>query len=598
MSNVMSMKGIRNHVSRNGFDLSRRNLFTAKAGELLPVMVQEVIPGDKFKIKQQWFTRTVPVKTPAYTRIREYYDYFFVPTRLLWRNFDNMVTGTDNPMFAKSLTSNIGSPSSHPFFSSRQVLEYLRAIKPDGTSVSSNTFDLNLLPRWSQSCKLLSYLGYGNYIDYFQKDTSSSLNVNMKLNPFPLLAYQKVYQDFYRNSQWENARPELYNLDYLTDAPLRIDISGLSNSKITDNFFDIRYCDWQKDLFTGILPKSQFGDSSVINLLSSYNNDIDLSYVKFANLVSDPPEDGRSPLSVQISSSKVLGDLQVQNGHSFVSVKSISGKLPSVDLSVLALRQAEALQRRNEITQANRYDYASQTRAHWNVDVPDVRSSVCTYLGGNVGNISIGEVVNTNLSGSDSDANIAGKGVGDGQGDIDFTAKEHGILLCIYHALPLLDWSCVGVRALNLKCESSDYAIPEFDNIGMQQLPLVQLTNSPYAYSSLSDSKTAFMGYAPRYFDYKTALDEVHGAFTTTLKDWTACVTEEYLVSRIFDSSVTGGNGVDYRFFKVNPTVLFYIFGIQFSGRTDDTLAYDQFMINTYFDIKAVRNLDYNGLPY
>ena len=62
MANIMEMKSIRNKSSRNGFDLSFKRNFTAKTGELLPIMCKEVIPGDTF-------TRTMPVNTAAYARV-------------------------------------------------------------------------------------------------------------------------------------------------------------------------------------------------------------------------------------------------------------------------------------------------------------------------------------------------------------------------------------------------------------------------------------------------------------------------------------------------------------------------------------------------
>ena len=71
------MKDVKNHVHRDGFDLSRKNAFTAKLGELLPVMCEDVAPGDKFRITADWFTRTQPVTAPAYTRFSEYYDFCF-----------------------------------------------------------------------------------------------------------------------------------------------------------------------------------------------------------------------------------------------------------------------------------------------------------------------------------------------------------------------------------------------------------------------------------------------------------------------------------------------------------------------------------------
>ena len=87
---------VSNHVSRNGFDISRRVLSTQKLGEILPMFVSECIPGDKFKLDVSHFGRTLPVQTAAFTRLRQYYDWFFVPYRLLWRDFPSMVTNMPN----------------------------------------------------------------------------------------------------------------------------------------------------------------------------------------------------------------------------------------------------------------------------------------------------------------------------------------------------------------------------------------------------------------------------------------------------------------------------------------------------------------------
>ena len=88
MSNIMSQIRFQNKPSRNSFDLSNKVAFTAKAGELLPFDVREIIPGDKVVIKPKWFTRTNPLNTAAYTRLTEYIDYYFVPYRILWNKSD------------------------------------------------------------------------------------------------------------------------------------------------------------------------------------------------------------------------------------------------------------------------------------------------------------------------------------------------------------------------------------------------------------------------------------------------------------------------------------------------------------------------------
>jgi hypothetical protein len=86
MSNLFSYGTVKNRPARSGFDLSNRFAFTAKAGELLPVYWKLLLPGTKVNLKDSHFTRTMPVNTAAFTRIREYFDWYFVPLRLINKN--------------------------------------------------------------------------------------------------------------------------------------------------------------------------------------------------------------------------------------------------------------------------------------------------------------------------------------------------------------------------------------------------------------------------------------------------------------------------------------------------------------------------------
>ncbi|MFO5113905.1 hypothetical protein RCL05_25295, partial [Salmonella enterica subsp. enterica serovar 1,4,[5],12:i:-] len=72
-----------------------------------------------------------------------------------------------------------------------------------------------------------------------------------------------------------------------------------------------------------------------------------------------------------------------------------------------------------------------------------------------------------------------------------------------------------------------DLPIPEFDNIGMEAVPIVQLVNSNLLSTNIG--KYPFLGYNPRYYNWKTKIDRVHGAFTTDLKDWVAPIDDSYL---------------------------------------------------------------------
>ena len=101
---------------------------------------------------------------------------------------------------------------------------------------------------------------------------SQRFSFNLAVNPFPLAAYQKIYQDFFRWSQWESADPTSYNFDWYAGSG-NVFGSGIGSAIPSsnaywkrDNMFSLRYCNWNKDLFMGMLPNSQFGDVAVVDV--------------------------------------------------------------------------------------------------------------------------------------------------------------------------------------------------------------------------------------------------------------------------------------------------------------------------------------------
>lgn len=631
MANVMSMKHLKNNVSRNSFDLSMRKAFTAKCGELLPVFCKEVLPGDKFNFKLNSFTRTSPVNSAAYTRIKEYYDYFFVPYRLLWRYFDQFITQTaqTNPQFASSINS-ASKPlaQSTPVLQSQDVCDYLNAVhskfllpKDAQYSASLNLFGFD---RSECSYKLLQYLGYSGF--FSKPDTGSSVysvnNGNLYMNPFPILAYQKVYMDYFRDEQWENNSPQSYNVDYQTGSSPILSLAPLfgsvSSPKLSKdyNLFDLRYASWNKDLFMGVLPSPQTGDTALIGnfgfpdsldvsggTLSLEGNQEQVSNIDIRGWSTTNPA---NPTAQRMYFES--GDRDFTVGKS--SLELTSGQLSSI--SVLALRQAEALQKWKEISISGKQDYKDQIEKHFGVHVPEVRSNLCDWIGGTSSNLDISEVVNTNLQGiNDKDSSvgpdIAGKGLGVAEGNEHFEASEHGLVMCIYHAVPLLDYGTQVTDPMLLKSSVYDYAIPEFDKIGMQPLPSICLgINSvgsvPSSPGVSTDSQSIYkyktFGYVPRYAEYKTSIDQVVGAFSSTLRYWSAPVDALYIVKYILSLSKFYGTSsypsATYMLFKVNPHILDSIF----VGNADSTYDSDTFLVNSYHDIKVVRNLDRDGLPY
>ncbi len=593
MANVMSLKKLRNKPSRNGFDLSRKNVFSAKVGELLPVLCVECIPGDKFKVNLKNFTRTMPINTAAYTRIREYFDFFFVPTELIWHKYNTWVSQmTDNNQHATSITANTQLTDRHPYFSMNGLLGKIQSID------AANQTKLNPLGyrRLPQSVKLLNYLNYGQFTC---SDTVGAIGhkyaKDVAVNPFPLMAYQKIYADYYRNSQWENSFAPAFNCDYVKgDTDLELPVQSAGNEY--GQMWDLRYCNWNKDLFMGVLPNSQFGDAASVSLggTASDVSDFTSSYSVIlgqsagaAQYFSSAPyplgDSNNKPARIKFSA----GD--VQNLKTSLGLGSSSG---TSNFTILALRQAEALQKWAEISQSQSKDYKAQMEAHFGVSLSDAYSDRCQFIDGIVNTIDINEVVNQNITSTNA-ADIAGKGVGVGDGYLNFSADVHGYFMCIYHAMPLLDYAVSGVDKHNIKTYVTDYAIPELDACGMVELPWIEL-NSSEIDAGVNTSKDG-IGYAPRYYEYKTAVDRVHGAFVHGgLDAWVAPLTDAYMTSILDVNPSSPTYEVNYKYFKVNPNILNPIF----AKNAGDFVDSDQLLVNSNFDIKAVRNLDYNGLPY
>lgn len=578
MANIMSLKSIRNKPSRNGFDLSFKKNFTAKAGELLPVMVKEVLPGDTFKINLKAFTRTQPVNTAAFARIREYYDFFFVPYDLLWNKSNTVLTQMyDNPQHAVSIdpTKNFVLNGEMPYMTSEAISSYVNALSTASALVNykSNYFGYD---RSKASVKLLEYLGYGNYESFLANDWNTSpLMANLNHNIFGLLAYQKIYSDFYRDSQWERVSPSTFNVDYLDGSSMNLDNTYSTEFYQNYNFFDLRYCNWQKDLFHGVLPHQQYGDTAVASITPNVTGKLTLS--NFSTV-------GTSPT--------IASGTATKNLPAFDTVG---------DLSILVLRQAEFLQKWKEITQSGNKDYKDQLEKHWGVSVGDGFSELCTYLGGVSSSIDINEVVNTNITGSAA-ADIAGKGVGVANGEINFNSNgRYGLIMCIYHCLPLLDYTTDMLDPAFLKVNSTDYAIPEFDRVGMQSMPLVQLMNPLQSFANASG---LVLGYVPRYIDYKTSVDQSVGGFKRTLNSWVISYGNTSVKNQVTlpddappvepSEPVPSVAPMNFTFFKVNPNCLNPIFAVE----ANSDMSTDQFLCSSFFDVKAVRNLDTDGLPY
>lgn len=591
---LFNLKDIRNHPRRSAFDLSSKVAFSAKSGELLPIKWYFTMPGDKFSLKRQHFTRTQPVNTSAYTRIREYFDWFWVPLHLLWRNAPEVISQMQsNVQHAGSHTSALTLGNYLPTVTNAQLKSCLGNLAGKKNYFGFDRSDL--------AYKLLQYLRYGscssgNQIFGTSVKHSSSYSqdyrFDLNMSIFPLLTYKKICQDYFRYSQWQSSSPYLWNIDYFTGTSQQL-FTSIPSSGDTywsgNTLLDLEYCNWNKDMFMGVLPDTQFGDVVTVDTGGLRSQDL---------LVEAKVESSnKARVYLGAKTSPTSSDFSVNAGPNAAQSNPLVVTMPSVAASfdVLSLRRGEALQRWKEISLNVPQNYRAQIKAHFGVDVGENMSGMSTYIGGDSSSLDISEVVNTNLQsgGSESEAVIAGKGVGSSQGSEKFEARDWGVLMCIYHNVPLLDYVSSAPDPQLFVTQNTDLPIPELDSIGMQSIPISMYSNSNLELVTGFSSSNFTMGYLPRYYNWKTSYDYVLGSFTTTEKEWVAPITPS-VWKNMLSTVATMSSSITYNIFKVNPSVLDSIFQVNADSKWDS----DPFLINCAFDVKTVRNLDYSGMPY
>jgi hypothetical protein len=580
MSDFNPLDRARISTHRSSFDLSSKKLFTAKVGEILPCYWQIAIPGNKYRISSDWFTRTVPVNTAAYTRIKEYYDFYAVPLRLISRALPQAFTQmTDYMTSAASSSDNTPALTSVPNVSQGDLSTFLQLTNAGD---QPNNRDDAGLPIVYGTCKLLDLLGYGSMIASSNTGkaaiTQKYLGVDKLgdadnplvyqnsqiVNALPFLAYQKIYYDFFSNSQWEKHLAYAYNVDYW---------SGTGKLSLAVNMVKLRYANYPKDYFMGMLPNSQYGSVAFLQPL-----DKSLS----TNVILARATDGISNSSVRNPSGG--NAVQATSANSTNSDRLLR---VNSDLSALSIRATEYLQRWKEVVQFSSKDYSDQMAAQFGIKAPEYMGNHAHYIGGWSGVININEVVNTNLDTDTSQASIAGKGVSSQSGHtITYDCgAEHQIIMCVYHAVPMLDWNLTGQAPQLTVTAISDFPQPAFDQLGMQPVPALNLQNNP------GRNVSGSLGYNLRYWQWKSNIDTVHAGFRAgaAYQSWAAPLDGWQVLT---------ATGVwSYQSMKVRPQQLNSIFVPQVDA-ANCSVAFDQLLCNVNFQVYAVQNLDRNGLPY
>lgn len=531
-SSIVGFHNIKNNVSRNAFDLSHRHMFTAQIGELLPIFVQWCNPNETFKLGYNGFSRTQPLQTAAFTRLKENVQYFFVPFQSLWKYFEqqvnNMTTGQSGENISKiadSFQSDSVITTKLPYINYKKFASYLVNVLNDESSklydfysshkdasytdYASVLENANLMPngilRSASMAKLLRALGYINteidsydiiasFISYLNSVGDSSVSLSgfrsssfgysefgylsvtnaPNLSIFPLLAYHKIIQDHYIYRQWQPYRSYLCNIDYVLPSDSMDFSSKVGFTPWMSDFFRLHQSNLPLDYFNGVLPKAQYGDESAVSVQVSS----DTGTFSVSGVTNEPTSSG----GYSSTTPSVSGTLNSSNGLVQVGSRSVAVSYPhthNVNLSA-KLKDADfsgvlKISALRSAIALQKYKEIQESNDS------DFASQVLAHFGikpkhsdNNSSFLGGGDSVidiNPQVNSNlidDNDPTIKATGSGQLSCGCKFTSDTYGIIIGIYRCVPQLDLAHVGIDRNLFKTDASDFAIPELDNIGMQ----------------------------------------------------------------------------------------------------------------------------------
>lgn len=629
---------------REGFSMSQTFTFTAAAGMLLPTYKQILNPGEKVVGVPKFFARTQPLLAPAMADVDIYVDVFFVPMRHLYSMFDSWFTQVDDSPSAlwsgedwtnhlpvvgqfDQYTGKVNAFSwvTADIFNTRVVqnpnLRFLADLLDDVPGITYG-FDMH---------RLVQHLGYNaqslfssrswSYAEDYDEVGPIVPDFRHRVNqfdqsgfaPYYFQAYQKIYYDYYRDTDFEVNNVQSYNLDDVMNQGIEQFVPQ-SASQSRAGMFQLRYRSRSKDYFTavhpsplynsiGMLPGALQNLSKVKNWLDMSDGvevnqpDIDLlagsgSYQLVAPDDLNPYDTGGSinrynydslqyynavfynnnlhigDSSIDSSGRGTSIDQAISHDHSLSFLGAIedgalglesSGVGSSVSLN--QIRTAFALDKVLRTTMRAGKHIDDQILATFGVKVPQGVSGEVYKIKSYHTNLHIGEVVQSATTVDSSGADVplgelAGRGVAvlNDNDKFSFTAPCHGILMSIFSIAPRYKY-LFGREKDGTKVYLEDFFRPQTDGLGMQPLFRHEL-----GLPSTVDNSDLTGVWQYRYMEDKIKFDKATEVFSTIgLNPW-SLVSNPNLP--IVDGSFARGRS----WFKVYPWDMNNIFVTQYNG--------------------------------
>lgn len=461
-------------IRRARFKRDYSLLTTINEGDLVPIYLDEVLPADTFKVNVNALVR---MSTPLYPVMdNAYMDYyfFFVPARLLWEHFENLMGQNDKTFWA-------------------ETTEYTT---PQTTAPSGG---------WK----------VGTLADYFGIPTGVE---NLSVNSMPFRAYAKIWNEWFRD---ENLQQPVTMSK--TDATTAGSNTGTSLSDAEKGGMPLKVCKY-KDYFTSCLPSLQKAVNPVtIPLggnapLEAYTTDkltekIKLEGQKVLQWQTNSNNEGSLPETFAGGFDKIGTSFGAKvTGETLTKRYYLGADLSSVTAATInELRQAIAVQHIFERDARTGTRYKEILQGAWGVTSPDARLDRSEYIGGYRMPINVNQVVQTSATDSTSPQGNTGaySMTTMSRNMCTYSATEHGYVIGL--AAIRVDHSYQqGLSRLWTRSTRFSYYDPMLANLGEQAV----LNQEIYAQGNAKDEEV--FGYQEAWADYRYRTNQITGEMRST----------------------------------------------------------------------------------
>lgn len=516
-------------MRRSRFNLSYENKFTCPMGKLIPFYVEETLPGDSFTLACDALIRFAPLIAPVMHNVDVYFQYFYVPNRILWDN------GKEDSW--EAFITQSSDTAYKPFMSFRSTL----------------------------SNKLTDYLGVPHF-------SYSAQGGSLEVDALYFRAYSMIWNHWYRDERLSDPVPiqmsggldtgtnhnllsRAWEKDYFTSAftspqagsPVRIPLTG--DAPLTPNTLNEQVTIPILNVYGNGKPIYMYDGTNTFGLTRAshdHSSGSSGSYTSYSYTLDErpfPTSDGSSDLSKQdfnsdigrgyvndvplskLSQDKYLGFSQTRSSlrtnaaiaQQAIELDSVKADLSDVTaVTIDDLRTASSLQRWYEKSMRYGSRYVEQLMSFFGVRPRDSRLQIPEYLGGFKSPLIFSEVLQTSqTNGSNPLGSMGGHGFSTKSSKpIHFYSSEHGILMGLLSVMPRTSYYQGLPRRLS-RFSATDYYFPEFQNVGEQEIKNKEI----YANTSPAEQEGIF-GYQQRYAEYKMRPSEVHGDFKDSLSYW------------------------------------------------------------------------------